>query len=140
MIGGNNEDNPESENPLCPIKGHGGFAPWSEDPESFRMETGYSLWSSTSVTVDIAEEHSIMTRIIRIGAMAVEEHGGGNQFIRVKSWPRCTPAGIVMTLFFAAMGAASAAAQAWVACGVLNAIALILMMRVMISALRQCPQ
>ncbi len=65
--------------------------------------------------------------------MAVEEHGGGNQFIRVKSWPRCTPAGIVMTLFFAAMGAASAAAQAWVACGVPNAIALVLMMRVMIE-------
>jgi nicotinamide riboside transporter PnuC len=68
----------------------------------------------------------------RIKLMAVEEHEG-NQFIRVKSWPRCTPAGIVMTLFFAAMGAASAAAQAWVACGVLNAIALILMMRVMIE-------
>ena len=65
--------------------------------------------------------------------MAVEEHGGGNQFIRVKSWPRCTPAGIFMTLFFAAMGAASAAAHAWVACGVLNAIALVLMMRVMIE-------
>ena len=41
--------------------------------------------------------------------MAVEEHGGGNQFIRLKGWPRCTPAGIFMTLFFAALGAASAA-------------------------------
>ena len=51
----------------------------------------------------------------------------------VKSWPRCTPAGIFMTLFFAAMGAASAAAHAWIACGVLNAIALVLMMRVMIE-------
>ena len=65
--------------------------------------------------------------------MAVEEHGGGNQYIRLKSWPRCTPAGIVMTLFFAAMGAASAAGHAWVACGVLNAIALVLMVRVMIE-------
>jgi GT2 family glycosyltransferase len=65
--------------------------------------------------------------------MAVEEHGGGNQYIRLKSWPRCTPAGIVMTLFFAAMGAASAAGNAWIACGVLNAIALVLMVRVMIE-------
>jgi hypothetical protein len=70
-MGANNEDNPETVNPPCPfLKGHGGFTLWSEDPESFRMETGYSLWSSTSVTVDIAEEHSIMTRIIRISAMA----------------------------------------------------------------------
>jgi hypothetical protein len=65
--------------------------------------------------------------------MAVEEHGGGNQYIRVKSWPRCTPAGTIMKLFFAAMGAASAAANAWIACGVLNAIALVLMVRVMIE-------
>jgi len=38
-----------------------------------------------------------------------------------------------MTLFFAALGAASAAAHAWVACGVLNAIAIVLMMRVLIE-------
>jgi hypothetical protein len=38
-----------------------------------------------------------------------------------------------MTLFFAALGAASAAAQAWVACGVLNAIAIVLMMRVLVE-------
>jgi GT2 family glycosyltransferase len=65
--------------------------------------------------------------------MAVEEHGGGNQFIRVRSWPRCTPAGIFLTLFFAALGAASATAQAWIACGALNAIALVLMMRVLVE-------
>ncbi len=65
--------------------------------------------------------------------MAVEEHGGGNQFIRLKGWPRCTPAGIFMTLFFAALGAASAAAHAWFACGVLNAVAIALMMRVLIE-------
>lgn len=65
--------------------------------------------------------------------MAVEEHGGGNQFIRVKSWPRCTPAGIFLTLFFAALGAAAASAQAWLACGVLNAIALVFMLRVLIE-------
>src|SRR5208337_4708404 len=65
--------------------------------------------------------------------MAVEEHGGGNQFIRLKGWPRCTPAGIFMTLFFAALGAASAAGHAWFACGVLNAIAIALMTRVLIE-------
>jgi len=38
-----------------------------------------------------------------------------------------------MTLFFAAMGAAAASAHALVACAVLNAIALVLMMRVLIE-------
>ncbi len=65
--------------------------------------------------------------------MAVEEHGGGNQFIRIRSWPRCTPAGIVITLFFAALGAGAAAAHAWIACGALNGAAIVLMMRVLIE-------
>ncbi|MCE5333526.1 MAG: glycosyltransferase [Desulfobacteraceae bacterium] len=65
--------------------------------------------------------------------MAVEEHGGGKQFIRVKSWPRCTPAGIFLTLLFAGLGAAAAAAQAWVACGMLNGIAIAFMIWVIIE-------
>jgi O-antigen biosynthesis protein len=65
--------------------------------------------------------------------MAVEEHGGGKQFIRVKSWPRCTPAGIFITLLFAALGAGAASAQAWFACGILNGIAISFMMRVLVE-------
>jgi GT2 family glycosyltransferase len=65
--------------------------------------------------------------------MAVEEHGGGNQYIRIRSWPHCTGAGILATLFFAGLGAAAAAAQAWFACGVLNAVAIVLMMRVLVE-------
>ena len=65
--------------------------------------------------------------------MAVEEHGGGNQFIRIRSWPRCTPAGIIVTLFFAALGAGAAAAGAWIACAALNGAAIVLMMRVLIE-------
>ncbi len=65
--------------------------------------------------------------------MAVEEHGGGNQYIRIRSWPRCTPAGIVITLFFAALGAGAAAAGAWIASAALNGTAIVLMMRVLIE-------
>jgi len=65
--------------------------------------------------------------------MAIEEHGGGKQFIRVKSWPRCTPAGIFITLLFAGLGAAAAAAQAWMACGVLNGIAIAFMIWILIE-------
>ncbi|MEM5790049.1 MAG: hypothetical protein AAGU11_22250, partial [Syntrophobacteraceae bacterium] len=55
------------------------------------------------------------------------------QFIRVKSWPRCTPAGIFLTLLFAALGAGAAASQAWFACGLLNGIALVFMVRVLVE-------
>ena len=62
--------------------------------------------------------------------MAVEEHGGGKQFLRFRSWPRCAPAGIAITLLFGALGTAAALSQAWFACGVLNFLALVLMMRI----------
>ena len=65
--------------------------------------------------------------------MAVEEHGGGKQFIRVKTWPHCTSGGIFITLLFAALGAAAAASQAWLTCGILNGIAITFMMRVLVE-------
>lgn len=65
--------------------------------------------------------------------MAVEEHGGGKQFIRIKSWPRCAPAGIIITLLFAGLGTFAAAAQAWFTCGVLNGLAIVFMMHVLME-------
>jgi O-antigen biosynthesis protein len=62
--------------------------------------------------------------------VAVEEHGGGKQLAWFRAWPRCAPAGIVITLLFAALGAGAALSGAWLAFGVLNAIALLLMTRV----------
>lgn len=62
--------------------------------------------------------------------MAVEEHGGGKQLVRFRTWPRCYPAGILSTLFFAGLSAAAALAEAWVACGVLNFVAFLFMVRI----------
>jgi hypothetical protein len=62
--------------------------------------------------------------------MAVEEHGGGKQFLRFRAWPRCAPAGIVFALLFACMAAGAATAEAWVACGLLNGLALLFMIRI----------
>lgn len=62
--------------------------------------------------------------------MAVEEHGGGKQFLRFRVWPRCAPAGIVLTLLFAGLSAGAALSQAWVACGILNFVAFVLMMHI----------
>ncbi len=65
--------------------------------------------------------------------MAVEEHGGGKQLVRFKAWPRCSAAGYVFAIIFAALAAGAAAAQAWVAFGVLNFIALLAVMRMFVE-------
>ena len=71
IIGGIYGGNPGKRKSPVPFKkGHGGSIRWYESMGSFRMKTGYCLRSSTAVTADIAEEHSIMTRIIRTSAMA----------------------------------------------------------------------
>lgn len=62
--------------------------------------------------------------------MAVEEHGGGKQLVKFRTWPRCYTAGVVLTLLFAALSAAAAMAGAWVACGVLNLMAFLFMIRI----------
>ena len=62
--------------------------------------------------------------------MAVEEHGGGKQLVRFRTWPRCTAAGILLALLFAALSACAAVSQAWIACGVLNLVAFLFMMRI----------
>ena len=62
--------------------------------------------------------------------MAVEEHGGGKQLLRFRAWPRCAPAGIAFSLFFAVLGAWAALSQAWTACAVLNGLAFFILMRI----------
>lgn len=62
--------------------------------------------------------------------MAVEEHGGGKQFLRFRAWPRCYPAAMVITLLFAFLSAGAAWSQAWLACGILNVVAFLFMLRI----------
>jgi hypothetical protein len=60
--------------------------------------------------------------------MAVEEHGGGKQLVRFRAWPRCAPAGLALTLLFAVLSAGAALDGAWIACAVLDAMALLFML------------
>jgi O-antigen biosynthesis protein len=62
--------------------------------------------------------------------MAVEEHGGGKQLVRFRTWPKCSSAAIMLTLLFAVLSAAAAVGQAWIACGALNMVAFLFMMRI----------
>lgn len=66
---------------------------------------------------------------IRIRA-AVEEHGRGRQLLRVKSWPRLSPAVFLLVAVLGLLAALAGAAQAWIPSSVLGTAALSLGTRV----------
>jgi O-antigen biosynthesis protein len=66
--------------------------------------------------------------------MAVEEHGGGRQLVRYRSWPRWSRGGLALTILFAALSLGAAIDGAWLACAVLGSISLLLTL----STIRDC--
>jgi hypothetical protein len=61
--------------------------------------------------------------------MAVEEHGGGRQLVRLRAWPICSPGGVVVSLGFGVFSAGAAAYGAWPACVVLGATSMLCIVR-----------
>jgi GT2 family glycosyltransferase len=59
---------------------------------------------------------------------AVEEHGAGHQLVRVRIWPKWSPAGILTALVFSALAAATALAGAFSASAILAGLALLLVL------------
>jgi glycosyltransferase involved in cell wall biosynthesis len=66
--------------------------------------------------------------------MAVEEHGGGRHLIRFRTWPKCSRLGVAVAVSFAGLGAGAALAGAFVAFGLLEAIAVVFV----VCVLRDC--
>jgi hypothetical protein len=66
--------------------------------------------------------------------MAVEDHGAGNQFVRIRLWPKCSLLGLLLAVLFGSLSAAAALDNAWVASAVLGLLSLFLM----ICTLRGC--
>ncbi len=62
--------------------------------------------------------------------MAIEEHGAGKQMVRLRSWPRCAPPGVVAALVFALLSMSAALDRASVASAILGTMALLLAMRI----------
>lgn len=56
--------------------------------------------------------------------MAYEEHGGGKQMLRFRSWPLFSPIGYVSTFFFAVLSLLAAFDGAFLASGILGIMAL----------------
>jgi hypothetical protein len=66
--------------------------------------------------------------------MAVEDHGAGNQFVRLRFWPKCSLLELLLIVLFASLSAAAALDQAWVASAILGLVSLLLT----IYTLRSC--
>jgi hypothetical protein len=66
--------------------------------------------------------------------MVIEEHGGGRQMTRLRSWPKWSPVGFVPTLLFAVLSIVAAIDPAWFASVILGIVILWLVIR----AFRDC--
>jgi glycosyltransferase involved in cell wall biosynthesis len=58
--------------------------------------------------------------------MAVEDHGAGNQFVRVRLWPKCSLLELLPIALFASLSATAALDHAWVASAILGLLSLFL--------------
>jgi hypothetical protein len=66
--------------------------------------------------------------------MAVEDHGAGNQFVRLRVWSKCSLLGLLPIVLFASLSAAALFDHAWMASAVLGLLSLFLT----IYSLRSC--
>jgi hypothetical protein len=66
--------------------------------------------------------------------LAVEEHGAGRQFLKLRAWPRCSGAALALTLLFLVLGGGAALDGVWAASALLVGVALHLALR----AFREC--
>ena len=58
--------------------------------------------------------------------MAVEDHGAGNQFVRLRVWPKWSLLGLLPIALFASLSAAAMLDGAWVASAILGVLSLFL--------------
>ncbi len=66
--------------------------------------------------------------------MAIEEHGGGKQLARFRTWPKCSSAGVVVIALFALLCGGAARDHAWVAAAILGVVAAMLALRTLWEA------
>src|SRR5688572_4208519 len=58
--------------------------------------------------------------------MAVEDHGAGNQFVRLRLWPKSSLLGLLLPILFVSLSVAAALDHAWVASAILGLLSIFL--------------
>ena len=111
------------------------FAVWTEhwrDPNE-RLKSFEADLRKAGVYVRRGGEYDRWDLEVRAGLlgfarllMAVEDHGAGNQFVRVRLWPKCSLLELLLPVLFASLSAAAALDSAWVASAILGLLSLFL--------------
>jgi len=70
--------------------------------------------------------------------MAVEDHGAGNQFVRVRLWPKCSLLELLLPVLSVSLSAAAALDSAWVASAILGLLSVFLMIYSCVVAAAPC--
>ena len=60
--------------------------------------------------------------------MAIEEHGGGRQLVRFRSWPRWSAVGKILTLLGVVLGSAAMFDRAWGAAAAIGVLTTVLIL------------
>jgi O-antigen biosynthesis protein len=58
--------------------------------------------------------------------MAVEDHGAGNQFVRIRLWPKCSLLELLLPVLFVSLSAAAALDNSWAASAILGLLSFFL--------------
>jgi hypothetical protein len=61
--------------------------------------------------------------------MAIEEHGGGKQLVRIRLWPRFAPPGLALTSLSVLLIIAAVITQAWLAAAAFGVVTALLAFR-----------
>lgn len=115
------------------------LAIWSEQwkPIEERLRSVEASLRSTGLQAYRAGDYDSWDLEVRGGVlgvarirMAIEEHGGGNQLVRFRLWPRCSGKAVVLVLAFTVLSIVAAFDKAPTASLIIGGIALVLALRV----------
>ncbi len=66
--------------------------------------------------------------------VAVEDHGAGKQYVRLRLWPKCSGVGLAAIAFLASVAGAAATSAAWIAAVIFAGAAALVIARIMQEA------
>ncbi|MGH2729841.1 MAG: glycosyltransferase [Actinomycetota bacterium] len=118
-------------------------AVWSGDFQdvSVRLESIESSLKEAGATVVRGGDYDSWDLEVRGGAfgsvrvlMAVEDHGAGTQYVRLRSWPRSSWIARALVSLFVTLVLGTALAQNWVEAAVLGGVAALIAARMVVEA------